>query len=182
VVHLTGLVESYAHRLAIDRAVRRIVGVKALSDNLHVRPPEATARDDRRIAQAANRALRWDARVPKGIRAEVADGVLQLSGAVKRFCERDAAEEAVRNLMGVRDIVNEITLLPASPPADLTMQVEAALRRWLGPDSRFISAAATQGVVTLRGAVPTFAAVGEIERAVWSIPGIHRIENQLQVG
>jgi osmotically-inducible protein OsmY len=47
VVHLTGLVESYAQKRAIDRAVRRIVGVKELCDYLHVRSPDATAPDDR---------------------------------------------------------------------------------------------------------------------------------------
>jgi osmotically-inducible protein OsmY len=182
VVYLTGLVESYAQKWAIDRAVRRIVGVKDLRDYLHVRPPDAAAPDDRGIARAANRALRWDARVPKGIRAAVTGGVLRLSGAVERFGQREAAEEAVRNLMGVRDIVNEVALLPADRPVDLTRQVEAALRRWFGPASRVISVAAAEGVVTLRGLVPTSALLREIERAVWAIPGITRIDNQLQVG
>ena len=181
VVYLTGLVESYAQKWAIDRAVRRIVGVKDLRDYLHVRPPDAAAPDDRGIARAANRALRWDARVPKGVRAEVTGGVLRLSGAVERFGQREAAEEAVRNLMGIRDIVNEVALLPAAPPAHLTPQVEAALRRRLGPASQVISVAAAQGVVTLRGLVPTFAILGEMERAVWSIPGVTQIDNQLQV-
>jgi osmotically-inducible protein OsmY len=182
VVYLTGLVESYAQKWAIDRAVRRIVGVKDLRDYLHVRPPDAAAPDDRGMARAANRALRWDARVPKGVRAEVTGGVLRLWGAVQRFGQREAAEEAVRNLVGVRDIVNEIALLPADRPAHLTLQVEAALRRWLGPASQVISVAAADGVVTLRGPVPTFAVRGEIERAVWAVPGITRIDNQLQVG
>lgn len=181
VVYLTGLVESYAQKWAIDRAVRRIIGVKDLQDYLHVRPPEGAAPDDRRIARVANRALRWDARLPKGIRAKVSNGVLRLSGAVQRFGHREAAEEAVRNLMGIRDIVNEIALLPADPPAHLTLQVEEALRRRLGPVSQAISVAAAQGVVTLRGVVPTFAILGEIERAVWSIPGVTQIDNQLQV-
>jgi osmotically-inducible protein OsmY len=181
VVSLTGLVESYAQKWAIDRAVGRIVGVKDLRDYLHVRPSDAATPDDRQIERAANRALGWDVRVPKGIRAQVADGVLRLRGAVERFCQREAAEEAVRNLTGVRDIVNEISLLPAIPPAHLTLQVEAALRRWLGPPSRLISVAAAQGVVTLRGVLPTFAMLGQIERAVWSIPGITRIDNQLRV-
>ena len=41
VVSLTGLVESYAQKWAIDRAVRCIVGVTGLRNYLHVRPPEA---------------------------------------------------------------------------------------------------------------------------------------------
>ena len=181
VVSLTGLVESYAQKWAIGRAVGHIVGVKDLRDYLHVRPSADAAPDDRQIERAANMALRWDARVPKGLRAKVSGGVLRLSGAVERFRLREAAEEAVRNLMGVRDIVNEIVLLPAAPAAHLALEVEAALRRRLGPASRVISVAAAQGVVTLRGLVPTFAIVGEIERAVWSIPGVTQIDNQLQV-
>jgi osmotically-inducible protein OsmY len=180
VVSLTGLVESYARKCAIDRAVRRIVGVKDVRDYLHVRPPDGAAPDDGQIEGAANRALSWDVRVPKGIHAKVTGGVLGLQGAVERFWQREAAEEAVRNLAGVRDIVNKILLLPAAPPAHLT-QVEAALRRRLGPASRHISVDIAQGVVTLRGAVSTFAILGELERAVSSIPGIIRIDNQLQV-
>jgi osmotically-inducible protein OsmY len=180
VVSLTGLVESYARKCAIDRAVGRIVGVKDLRDYLHVRPSDDAAPDDGQIERAANRALGWDVRVPKGIHAKVTGGVLGLHGAVERFGQREAAEEAVRNLAGVRDIVNEIALLPTVPPAHLS-QVEAALRRWLGPASQVISVAAAQGVVTLRGTVPTFAILGEMERAVWSIPGVTQIDNQLQV-
>jgi osmotically-inducible protein OsmY len=181
VVSLTGLVESYARKCAIDRAVGRIVGVKDLRDYLHVRPSDGAALDDGQIEEAANRALGWDVRVPKGIHAKVTGGVLGLHGAVERFCQREAAEEAVRNLAGVRDIVNKIFLLPAAPPAHLT-QVEAALRRRLGPASRLISVDVAQGVVTLRGAVPTVAILGELEQAVSSVPGIIRIDNQLQVG
>jgi osmotically-inducible protein OsmY len=181
VVDLTGIVESYAQKWAIDHAVRRIIGVKGLRDYLHVRPPEGAAPDDRRIQRTANCTLRWDARVPKGVRADVKRGVLRLSGAVQRLGHREAAEEAVRNLMGIREIVNEIALLPTDPPAHLTPQVEAVLRRRLGPASGVISVAAAQGDVTLRGVVPTFAILGEIERAVWSIPGVTRIDNQLQV-
>lgn len=181
VVSLTGLVDSYAEKWAIDRAVRRIVGVRDLRDNLHVRPPDMASPNDRLIAGTADLTLAWDARVPNGIRADVIDGVLRLRGAVERFCQREAAEEAVRNLIGVRDIVNEIELLPAVPPADLVLEVEAALRRRLGSGSRLIFVDAAKGVVTLRGPVPTFAILDEIERAVWSIHGVNRIDNQLQV-
>ena len=179
VVSLTGLVDSYAAKWAIDRAVRRITGVRGLRDNLHVRPPETP--NDRLIARTADAALSSDARVPNGIRADVTDGVLRLRGSVERFYQREAAEEAVRNLIGVRDIVNEIALLPSIPPVHLVLEVEAALRRRLGSASRLIFVEATEGKVKLRGPVATLAIVGEIESAVWSIRGVTRIDNQLQV-
>ena len=181
VVSLTGLVDSYAVKWAIDRAVKRIVGVRDLRDNLHVRPPDTAAPNDRLIARTADLALVWDARVPNGIRADVIDGVLRLRGAVERFCQREAAEEAVRNLRGVRDIMNEIALLPTLPPVHLVLEVEAALRRRLGAASRLIFIDAAEGMVTLRGPVPTFAILDEIVCAVWSIHGVTQIDNQLQV-
>jgi osmotically-inducible protein OsmY len=39
VVYLTGFVESHSEKQAIDRAMRRIAGVKGLCDYLQVRPP-----------------------------------------------------------------------------------------------------------------------------------------------
>ena len=38
VVYLTGFVQSFAEKEAIERAVRRIAGVKDLRNYLHVRP------------------------------------------------------------------------------------------------------------------------------------------------
>ena len=52
VVSLTGLVESNAQKWAIDRAVRRIIGVKDLQNYLHVRPAENAAPDDHRPRRA----------------------------------------------------------------------------------------------------------------------------------
>jgi hypothetical protein len=75
VVSLTGLVESYAQKCAIDRAVGGIVGIKDLCDYLQVCPSDAAAPEDRQIERAASHALRWDARLPKGLRAKVSGGV-----------------------------------------------------------------------------------------------------------
>jgi osmotically-inducible protein OsmY len=110
--------------------------------------------------------------------------VLRLQGTVQRFSQRDAAEEAVRNLNGVRDVVNEIKVAPAPSLAlgdDLAVDVEAAIRRRVGVDTAWIAIGVEGGVVTLSGAVPVFALVDDIERAVRSIPGVTRINNELLV-
>ena len=83
VVYLTGMVESYAQKWAIDRAVRRIIGVKGLRDYLHVRPPEGAAPDDRRIQRTAN--------------SRSTLGRAGAEGNSGRREERRAATEAVRS-------------------------------------------------------------------------------------
>lgn len=184
VVHLTGSTSSYAEKCAIERAVARVVGVKDLLDHLMVLPTADGIREDRHIRTAARRALEWDARVPDGVHASVTDAVLRLHGVVDRYWQREAAEEAVRNLVGLRDVVNEIRVARSTsprPPSDLARDIETALRRRFGPDHRHISVAVAADVVTLRGVVPTYAMLGAIEPTVLSVPGAMRIDNQLLV-
>jgi osmotically-inducible protein OsmY len=179
VVYLTGFVGSYAQKWVAERAAARVVGVKDVRNYLDVLPPDEA--EDRRIRRAARRALEWDARVPDGLHAEVTDGVVRLRGGVERFSEREAAEEAVRNLIGVRDVVNEIRVAAAPSRGDLETDIEAAIRRRFGTDGQRIWIATADGVATLSGVVPTFAMLEDIERTVRSIPGVTRIDNQLLV-
>jgi osmotically-inducible protein OsmY len=184
VVSLSGSVDSYARRWAIGRAVARVVGVKDVRNHLEVCPSLDDHREDGHIQTAAQRALEWDARVPDGIGAAVTDGVLRLHGTVECLAEREAAEEAVRNLVGVREVVNEIRVAwaPTGEGADdLGLDVEAAIRRRFGVDTGYIVIGVDNGVVTLSGAVPLLALLDDIERAVRSIPGVTRINNELLV-
>jgi osmotically-inducible protein OsmY len=146
-----------------------------------VLPPTDPSLEDGRIQRAAKRAIEWDARVPDGIDGDVTDGVLRLRGVVTRFSEREAAEEAVRNLIGVRDVVNEIRVARAPSRGDLESNVEAAILRRLGTDGQCMWIATADGVVTLSGVVPSFAMLEELERTIRSIPGVTRINNQLLV-
>jgi osmotically-inducible protein OsmY len=181
VVRLSGFVDTYAQKWAVERAAARVVGVRDVRNYLDVLPPQDPSREDRRIRRAAKRALAWDARVPHGVCGEVTGGVVRLRGGVERFAEREAAEEAVRNLVGVRDVVNEIRVAPAPSRADLETDVEAVIRRRFGIHGQCIGIATADGVVTLSGVVATFAMLEDIERAVQSIPGVRRIDNQLLV-
>jgi osmotically-inducible protein OsmY len=152
------------------------VGVKDVRNYLDVLPPDEA--EDPRIRRAARRALEWDARVPDGVHAEVTDGVMRLRGVVKRFSEREAAEEAVRNLIGVRDVVNEIRVAAAPSQGDLENDIVAAIRRRFGTDGRRIRIATADGVTTLSGVVATFAMLEESSGRPVD-PGVTRIDNQL---
>jgi len=184
VVYLTGSADSFARKWAIERAVARVVGVRDVRDHLDVCPSLEDQREDGQIQTAARRALEWDARVPDGVSVDVTDGALRLHGTVDRFSQRDAAEEVVRNMIGVRDVVNEIRVsrgASRAPADDLAVDVEAAVRRRFAVDTGCIGIGVDNGVVTLSGAVPLFALLEDIERAVRSIPGVTRISNELLV-
>ena len=182
VAHLTGSTETYSQKWAIERAASRVIGVTEVRDHLEVRPANEDHRDDLQLQRAATAVLRWDARVPEGLQVNVTDGVLRLEGVVERFAHREAAEEAVRHLVGLRDVVNEIRLIPTHSSPHLVSEVEAVVRRRFAVGCRLLAVSVADGVVLLRGIVPTFAVLDDVERAVWSVPGVRRIENQLLVG
>jgi osmotically-inducible protein OsmY len=179
-VSLSGFVDSYAQKWAAERAAARVAGVRDVRDYLEVLPPNDAGADGR-VQSAVRRALQWDARVPDGVQGDVTDGVVRLHGVVGRLSEHDAAEEAVRNLIGVRDVVNEIRVAHAPFRGNLETDVEAAIRRRCGADAGRLAIAAVDGVVTLSGVVPTFAMLEEIEHTVRSLRGVTRIDNQLLV-
>ena len=182
VAHLTGSTDTYSQKWAIERAASRVIGVTEVLDHLEVRPTDDDHRDDLQIQRAATAVLRWDARGPEGVCVNVTDGVLRLDGVVERFVQREAAEEAVRNLVGVRDVVNEIKLITTRSSPPRVAEVEAAIRRRFLFGCPFLTVSVDNGTVLLRGVVPTFAILDEVERALRSIPGVLRIENRLLVG
>jgi osmotically-inducible protein OsmY len=127
---LLGFAGSYAQKWAVEQAARRVVGVTELRNRLQVRPSAAAYRSDAQIQKAAEYALHWDARVPRGVRATATDAVVRLHGAVHRSSQMEAAEESVRNLVGVRDVVNEVRVVSAPSPEDREHDAEPARRWW----------------------------------------------------
>src|SRR5580765_7863573 len=64
VVTLTGSVETFAQKYAAERAVERVAGVRAVAEELHVRPTTELQHDDTDIAHSAVNALSWNIEAP----------------------------------------------------------------------------------------------------------------------
>src|SRR6476469_1777267 len=111
IVTLTGKVSSYAEKYRASEAAVRVLGVKAVSDELKVDLPLLHKRDDQDIAQAAVSALKWHVWVPPdAIKVRVAQGWVTLEGTVDYKFQQRAAEEAVQHLTGVIGVSNMINL------------------------------------------------------------------------
>lgn len=183
VVTLTGSVPSYLHKWAAERAAHRVSGVKVVVNELEVRPPGSEAeKTDEDIATAAVQALKWNVLVPSSkIKVIVNKGWLTLEGEVRWQFQREAAEDAVRTLDGVKGITNLIKVRPRVSPSAVRARIEDALRRSSEIDAQRISVEVTGERVTLRGTVRSFAEKKEAERQAWSAPGVERVVNLLNV-
>lgn len=101
VVTLTGDLTSYAEKHAVEHAIQRVRGVKAIALQMHVRLVPALERNDADIALAARRALDWSVLVPDGhVQITVENGWLTLSGEVTWAYEREV-ECAMSDSVGI---------------------------------------------------------------------------------
>ncbi|TSA07231.1 MAG: BON domain-containing protein [Comamonadaceae bacterium] len=182
VVTLSGHLDTYAEKIATQRAVERVSGVQAIALEIDVVPQGVHKRSDTEIAMAAEQALGWNTSVPKDrVKVAVEKGWVTLSGELDWNFQRGAVERMIRPLKGVLGITDNITLKSLPMPANLSARIQDALTRQASREARRIEIAVDGSVVTLRGHVHSWAERNAAEGATWSAPGVSRVDNQLTV-
>jgi osmotically-inducible protein OsmY len=183
IVTLSGHVDSYAKRWASQEAALRVLGVKAVANELEVSLYSAAERTDSELAHAAIDALTWDAEIPThSIQVSVSKGWVTLSGQVDVYFQRSAAERAMRHLAGVRGVSNELTVRQTGPaPEDVKQRIERALVRNAETDAERIIVEVHGRQAILKGRVRSHAEKRAAEASARSAPGIYDVDNRLLI-
>lgn len=182
VVTLSGHVPTYGEKIKAEDVVSAVRGVKAIAEEIEVRQLGANSVADDEIALRILSALRWNSAIPSDrIKVKVQAGWVTLSGAVEWNYQRDAAGNVVRDMAGVKGLSNTIAIAPKVGPADLRDRIEKALKRQAELDMFNIRVEIHDGAVTLQGKVHSLTERRVAEQAVWSAPGIQRVDDRLSV-
>lgn len=183
VVTLTGTVKNYAARNVAQEAAHRVLGVLDVANDLEVILPGAMERTDTDIAEAVRHSLIWDVMVPhQRVHSTVSAGWVTLEGDVEYFFERSAAEQAIRNLVGVRGVTNLIKVIAPTPePDDVRHQIEEALERRADEAAKRIHVVVHGGTAVLTGEVSSWAERMAVLSAAKTTPGVEEVEAQLRV-
>lgn len=182
IVTLAGHLDSYPAKLAAEHAVQRVSGVKGIAVEIDVILPGSSQRTDADVARAAVNALQWNTLIPQeGVKVMVENNWITLSGEVEWEFQRSAAETAVRSLIGVRGVQNQIRLKRRISPNNIKTKIEAALQRLAHVDTEGIKVSVDSGRVTLDGKVHSFTERRIIEDATWAAPGVTTVIDRLSI-
>lgn len=182
VVTLRGTVSSYSEKFAVELAAERVSGVRAVAEELKVQLPGEHVRDDTDIAHAVAAALKWDVQVPNdAITATVERGWVTLRGDVDWQYQKEAAQTAVRRLIGVQGVSNFIRLTPVVSTFDVQTKIESALKRSAEVEADRITVETSDGKITLKGNVRSWSERRDAERAAWQAPGVREVDDRLVV-
>ncbi|MDF0543887.1 BON domain-containing protein [Sphingobium sp. H39-3-25] len=130
--------------------------------------------------------LEWEPSIDHAdIGVAVTDGVVTLSGFVKSFTQKMAAEKAARRVAGVKAIAEEITVRLASQPKTADHEIARRildLFEWSAaiPHDK-IAVKVEHGRVTLTGTVDWYYQMNEARKAASKIHGVTGVSNLLEL-
>ncbi len=182
VVSLTGVVDSYGKKMEAENAAKKVIGVKAIVENIEVRFPNSWAKNNAEIATEALDALRSNWSVPNDtVTVKVENGWLTLDDELPWNYQRDAAKNAVHYLSGVKGVTNNIKIKSEIHDAIEKIDVENAIARSWSVDSSDVNVDVSGTTVTLKGTVHSWYQRDEAARIAWNTPGIWHVKNELVV-
>ena len=182
-VGLHGVVESYAERLAAEKAAKRVKGVRTIAEEIEVKYPSDKSVSDEDIAERIAKQYKWHYALGNNdIKAVVRNGFVTLTGEVDWNYQRDSARDLVAGSQGVTGVSNQITLRRHASAGDVTKKIKQALHRNANLEASHINVEVDDsGKVTLTGDVHTLYERNLVEDAVWGAPGITRVQDNLRI-
>jgi osmotically-inducible protein OsmY len=183
IVTLSGTVDSYAKKLAAERAVLRVEGVRGLAEEIEINVYSGGLAKDTELATRAVEALEGDSVIPQNrVKVRVEDGKITLTGSVNWQYQRWRAESLLRHLPGLRKIRNDITITQAAvSAAEVRSGIEAAFARDARVDAASVVVAVAGTHLTLTGSVRSWAERQAAETVAWRAKGVSDVTNLIKV-
>jgi osmotically-inducible protein OsmY len=182
IVTLAGHVTNYSGKWNAEHAAQRVYGVKALVVEIDVTLAGSTRRTDGDIARSAKDTLQWTTDAPADtVTIRVEKGIITLGGAVDWEYQRRDAADAIRNLVGVKSVINMVTIRPSASTQVVKADIDAALKRRATHNTNSIEVSVEGGEVTLSGSVHSWIERNLANDSAWGAPGVRNVVDQMTI-
>jgi osmotically-inducible protein OsmY len=181
-VILTGTVDLYNKKLVAAKTAKKVIGVKAVTEEIEVNLPDCCKKTDSDIALAVINELKSNSFIPDDkIKVKVEKGWVTLEGELEWNFQRRASIRAVGNLNCVKGIINNIVIVPKIKSKDLKAKISEAFQSSTLIDADDILIEVDGSKVKLKGSVSSFSKKKEAEKTAWLAPGVSLVENDIEI-
>jgi osmotically-inducible protein OsmY len=193
VVTLTGTVSEESHKSLAQETVASLPGVKSVDDKLEVKGERPAENSDLWLKAKVKTVLLFHRNV-SAIKTEVdiKDGIVTLRGNADSQAQKELTTEYVKDVEGVKDVRNEMTVSKTSKKthetlgemiddASITAQVKLALLSHRSTSALNTKVKTDRGVVTLGGKARNAAEKDLVTKLVTDIKGVKSVKNGMIV-
>jgi hyperosmotically inducible protein len=190
VVSLTGTVSEESHRSLAQETVAGLPGVISVDNRLDVKSGHPAEKSDAWLSEKVKTTLLLHQNV--GVLTEVSskDGIVTLQGAATSYAQKDLTTEYARDVEGVKDVRNEMTvsstgektprtIVEKIDDASITAQVNMALLFHRSTSYLHTTVMTKRGMVTVGGKAKNTAEIDLVSKLVNDIKGVKNVENQM---
>ena len=192
-VTLTGIVSENFHKSLAQETVAGLSGVKSVDNRLVVKGAAPTANSDAWLRDKVKVALLFHRSVSAGtIEVDVKDGTVTLRGAAASQAQKVLTTEYARDVEGIKDVKNEMTVSDTSKrsprtvgekidDASITAQVNMTLLNHRSTGVLNTTVKTRRGVVTVGGKAGNAAEKELVTKLVTDINGVKSVRNRMSV-
>ena len=190
-VTLTGTVNEESHKSSAQETVANLPGVKSVDNQLVFKGEQPVENSDGWISMEVKGALLFNRNV-SAVKTQVYvnDGVVTLKGEADNQAQKDLTGEYAKDVEGVKDVKNEMTLAKVEnkkqeameekiDDASITAQVKMAFLLHHSTSAFKTGVTTTNGIVTLSGNAASGAAKDMATKVASDINGVTNVINNM---
>ncbi|MGO9377286.1 MAG: BON domain-containing protein [Dissulfurispiraceae bacterium] len=192
IVSLSGTVSEESHKSMAQETVANLPGVKSVDDRLEVKGERPAEKSDAWITAKVKTILLFHRNVSATTKVNTKDGIVTLQGNATNKAQKDLTTEYAKDVDGVKDVKNEMTVSTTSEmthrtvgekidDASITAEVKIALLFHRSTSALHTKVKTKHGVVTLRGKAANASEKDLVSKLVNDIRGVKSVNNQMTI-
>ena len=191
-VILTGIVADHFNRSLAEETLAGISGVKRVDNRLEIKGAPPTANSDAWIRDKVKRTLLFHRSVSADkTGVAVLDGIVTLQGDAESSAQKDLTTQYARDVEGVKDVHNEMTVTRPSnktrtvgqriDDASVTAQVKMTLLYHRSTSALNTKVETKRGMVTLYGKAGSAAEKDLAAKFTSDVNGVKGVKNRMTI-
>jgi osmotically-inducible protein OsmY len=191
-VTLTGTVSEESHKSLAQETVAGLPGVKSVDNRLEVKGTPPAKNSDAWISTKVKTMFLFHRSVSAMTEVNTTDGIVTLQGKATSQAQKDLTTEYAKDVEGVKDVKNEMTIAKTSKKAQtavgkiddasITALVKMTLLYHRSTSALNTSVTTSNGVVTLSGKASNAAEKDLATKFAKDVNGVKSVKNQMTIG